>query len=553
MEKVKEELSQKIKDAVNKYILQEHLNLTAIPPIILESPKDKAHGDFATNIALQLSKQLKAAPRNIAESVIKYFADCEQIKKIEIAGPGFINFYLNDSWLLETIPQIIKQGRNYGSSNMGKNEKVMVEFVSANPTGPLHVGHGRGAVVGDALANILGFAGFSVKREYYVNDSGNQMQTLGISTRVRYHEILGDEVQFPENGYKGDYIKNIAREIFDKHGDKWKLSDVKIFSRYAGDYILKNIKNDLRNFGVQFDNWFKERSLHESGQVKSALDELDRKGHLYEREGALWFKSSAFGDDKDRVVITKEKNTTYLAADIAYHKNKYERGFKKIIDIWGTDHHGYVERVKASVEALGYPSDSLNVILIQLVSLLRNGEPVSMSTRSGEFITLKEVIDEVGSDVSRFFFLMRSCDRNLEFDLELAKKESIENPVYYVQYAYARIKSIFREMESQKIRLAPVKSVDFNELKEEHETELIKKLAYFPSLVVECAAAYEPHHLTTYLRELAGIFHSYYKKHKVLLHGQKEKMQARLYLVKSVKQVIENGLSLMGISLPERM
>lgn len=552
--KIKEELLQKIANAVNKYISKENLTLTTIPPIILESPKDKTHGDFATNVALQLSKQLKVTPRNIAGSIIKYLdSDCQLVKKIEIAGPGFINFYLNDSWFLETIPQIIKQKKNYGSSNIGKNEKVMVEFVSANPTGPLHVGHGRGAVVGDVLANILDFAGFSVQREYYINDTGNQMQTLGISTRARYQEILGENIPFPDNGYKGNYIKNIAKEIFDKHNDKWKCSDVKIFYRYAGNYILKNIKNDLKNFGVRFDNWFEEKSLHESGQVQSALDELSKKGYLYEEEGAVWFKSSAFGDDKDRVVITKEKRTTYLAADIAYHKNKYERGFRKIIDIWGADHHGYVKRVKASVEALGYPSDSLNVILIQLVSLIRNGEPVSMSTRSGEFITLKEVIDEVGSDVSRFFFLMRSCDRNLEFDLELAKKESIENPVYYVQYAYARIKSIFKEMESRKIKLVPVKNVDFNELKEEQESELIKKLACFPGLVVECATTYEPHHLTTYLRELAGIFHSYYKKHKVLLLDQKEKMQARLYLVKSVRQVIENGLQLIGTSLPERM
>lgn len=553
-EKIKEELSQKIKDAVNRYISRENLNLTAVPHIILESPKDKAHGDFAANIALQLSKQLKIAPRNIAESIIKYFdPGCAGIKKMEIAGPGFINFYLHDSWLFEIIPQIIRQKKNYGSSDIGKNEKVMVEFVSANPTGPLHVGHGRGAVVGDVLANILDFMGFSVEREYYINDTGNQMQTLGLSTWARYQEILGESVQFPDNGYKGDYIKSIAKEIFAKHKDKYKHSGVKIFSIYTGDYILKDIKNDLKNFGVRFDNWFKEESLHKSGQVQGALDELGKKGYLYEKEGAIWFKSTVFGDDKDRVVITKEKNTTYLAADIAYHKNKYERGFKKIIDIWGADHHGYLKRIKAVIEAFGYTYDSLDIILIQLVSLLRNGEPVSMSTRSGEFITLKEVIDEVGSDVSRFFFLMRSCDRNLEFDLELAKKESVENPVYYVQYAYARVKSIFRTMESQKVKLVPLGKVNFNELKEEQEIELVKKLACFPGLLVECAVAREPHHLTKYLQELAGIFHGYYKKHKVLLPDQKEKMQARLYLVKSVKQVIENGLLLMGISLPEKM
>ncbi|MFH1288770.1 MAG: arginine--tRNA ligase [bacterium] len=553
-EKIKEELSQKIKDAVDQYISRENLNLTAVQSIILESPKDKTHGDFATNVALQLSKQLKIAPRNIAESIIKYFdPDCPWIKKKEIAGPGFINFYLHDSWLFEIIPQIIRQKKNYGSSDIGKNEKVMVEFVSANPTGPLHVGHGRGAVVGDVIANILDFMGFSVEREYYINDTGNQMQTLGLSTRARYQEILGEKVEFPDNGYKGNYIKSIAKEIFDKHKDKYKRSGIKIFSRYAGNYILKNIKKDLKNFGVRFNNWFKEKSLHESGQVKNTLDELGKKGHIYEEAGAFWFKSTAFGDDKDRVVITKEKNTTYLASDIAYHKNKYERGFKKIIDIWGTDHHGYVERVKASIEALGYPRDSLGIILIQLVSLSRNGEPVSMSTRSGDFLTLKEVMDEVGCDVSRFFFLMRSCDRNLEFDLELAKKESMENPVYYVQYAYARIKSIFRTMESQKIKLIPLGKIDFNELKEDQEIELVKKLACFPGLLAGCSAAREPHHLTKYLQELAGIFHSYYKKHKVLLPDQKKKMQARLYLVKSVKQVIENGLRLMGVSLPEKM
>ncbi|MDD5773732.1 MAG: arginine--tRNA ligase [bacterium] len=562
-EKIKEELSRKIRDAAGKYILELKLDLTVMPHINLESPKDKAHGDFASNIALQLSKQLKLAPRIIAEAIIKYFdPDCSWIKKKEIAGPGFINFYLHDSWLFEIIPEVIKQKKKYGSSDIGKNQKVMVEFVSANPTGPLHVGHGRGAVVGDVIANIMEFAGFSVTREFYINDTGNQMELLGLSAWIRYQELLGEEIKFPDNGYKGDYIKDIAKQFFAKYKDNYKRgakeeypgkTNIKIFSKFTGNYILKNIKEDLNIFGVKFDNWFTEKSLHESGQVKSAIEELRQKGYIYEQDGAQWFKSTVFGDDKDRVVITKENKTTYFAADIAYHRNKYERGFDKLIDIWGADHHGYIKRVKAVVEAFGHPYDSLDIIMIQLVSLMRNGVPVSMSKRDAEFVTLKEIIDEVGSDVSRFFFLMRSCDSDLEFDLELAKKESMENPVYYIQYAYARISSIFREMENQKIKLVPLSKIDFNELKEEHETELVKKLACFPGLLVQCAAAHEPHHLTKYLQELAGIFHGYYKKHKVLLPDQKGKMQARLYLVKSVKQVIENGLELMGVSLPEKM
>ncbi|MEW6089268.1 MAG: arginine--tRNA ligase [bacterium] len=562
-EKIKKDLVQKIRDAVDKYISEENLNLTAVPHIILESPKDKAHGDFAANIAMQLSKQLRLPPRIIAESLLKYFdPGCSWIKKKEIAGPGFINFYLHDSWLFEIIPEVIKKKKKYGSSGMGVNEKIMVEFVSANPTGPLHVGHGRGAVVGDVLANILSFAGFNVSREFYINDAGNQMELLGLSSWIRYQELCGEEIKFPDNGYKGDYIKDIAKGLFAKYKDKYRRrgkdenpgkTELLKFSGFTGNYILKNIKNDLIKFGVKFDNWFKEKSLHESGQVESAIEELNKKGYIYEKEGALWFKSTAFGDDKDRVVITKEKRPTYLAADIAYHKNKYERGFKKLIDIWGADHHGYVDRMKAVVEAFGYAYDSLDIILIQLVSLLRNGEPVSMSKRDAEFVALKEVIDEVGCDVSRYFFLMRSCDRDLEFDLELAKKESMENPVYYVQYAYARISSILRSMKTQGIKLAPLYKVDFNELKEEPEIELVKKLAYFPGLIAECATAHEPHHLTKYLQELAGIFHGYYKKHKVLMPDKKEKMQARLYLVKSVRQVIENGLELMGISLPEKM
>jgi arginyl-tRNA synthetase len=433
---------------------------------------------------------------------------------------------------------------------------VQVEFVSANPTGPLHIGHGRGAATGDAVASLLSAAGFDVQREYYINDAGNQMNTLGLSGLLRYKELLGEKIDFPETCYQGDYMKEIARDAVTKFGDRFlnvpQEEGVAFFSKMGGDLILAGIDQDLQDFGIRFDNWFSEQSLFDEGKVKSAIEEMQAKGHIYEQDGALWFKTTAFGDDKDRVVVRSNGVTTYFASDIAYHRDKFARGFDWVIDVWGADHHGYVPRLKSVVQGLGRDAADLGIILVQLVSLLRDGVPVAMSTRSGEFVTLKEVVDEVGRDAARFFFLMRRSDSQLDFDLELAKRQSNDNPVYYVQYAHARIKSIFDTARERGV--APkFDGVKLELLQTPEDLSLIKKLSVYPEILEGAAVNFEPHRITYYLQELAGEFHSFYNKSRVITPEEPELTQARLFLLHCVAITLKNALTVLGISAPERM
>ena len=519
-------------------------------------PAEKQFGDYATNAAMMLAKPTKKNPRELAALISKKIQDSSDLfTKIEVAGPGFINFFVKvDAWagILEEVN--VKKGQ-FGRSNFGIGKKVQVEFVSANPTGPLHVGHGRGAAVGDTLARILEAAGFDVQREYYINDTGNQMYMLGLSVLSRYRELMGKTSTFPENGYKGDYIKDIAGEIFKIHGegllDMPEADAVAVCRDHAGKTILEGINNDLKGFNVNFDNWFSESVLYKDDLVEKILEAMKTKGLAFEDDGALWFKSTEYGDEKDRVLRKSDGTLTYFAPDIAYHKNKLERGYKKIIDIWGADHHGYVPRMSAAMKALGAEEDCFYALLIQLVSLVRAGEPVQMSTRSGEFVTLKEVVDEVGKDAARFFFMMRRCDSPLVFDLELAKKKGEENPVFYVQYAHARICSIIKKAalsdQNPQTGLKYLKK-----LLTDDEIDLMKLIAQYPDTVASAASDLEPHRIAYYVLELATAFHRFYNRNKVIGEDY-ELSTARLLLVDCIRQVIANGLSLMGVDAPESM
>jgi arginyl-tRNA synthetase len=528
-----------------------------MPEIVIEVPAHAEHGDFATNVAMQLAKPEKKAPRQIAEILVKDLAsNKELLEKVEIAGPGFINFFIRKDLWHESLKSIVVAGDNYGKGTAGNGKKVQVEFVSANPTGPLHIGHGRGAATGDAVASILSAAGFEVIREYYINDAGNQMDTLGRSVYLRYCELLGKSIEFPENCYQGDYIKDIARDLVTKFGSRYldapEEESIPVFSRLGGDIILQGIKQDLEDFGVVHNTWFSEQTLFDSGKVAEAVSSMQQSGYIYENEGALWFRTTDFGDDKDRVVVRGNGVTTYFASDIAYHKEKFERGFDWVIDVWGADHHGYVPRLKGIVQGLGRSADDLKIILVQLVSLLRDGVPVAMSTRSGEFVTLKEVVDEVGRDAARYFFLMRRSDSQLDFDLELAKRQSTENPVYYVQYAHARICSIFETVTERGLVPADFTKIPLTKLESSEEMSLIKLLGQFPEVVEGSALNFEPHRITYYLQELAGLFHSFYNKHRVI--GEDPELSAaRLLLLKCTAQTLKNGLTLLGVSAPERM
>jgi arginyl-tRNA synthetase len=527
-----------------------------VPAINVEKPAHSEHGDFATNVAMQMAKPERKSPRAIADILVQKLAGCSDlIESLEVAGPGFINFFIKDSAWRKTLTEIDRAGSEYGRSQVGAGKKVQVEFVSANPTGPLHIGHGRGAATGDAVASLLKAAGFDVQREYYINDAGNQMNTLGLSGLLRYRQLLGEAVDFPDNCYQGDYIKDIARDAITKHADRFtkvpQEEGVAFFAKMGGDLILKGIDEDLQSFGVHLDHWFSEQSLFDDGKVESAIKEMQEKGLIYEQEGALWFRTTDFGDDKDRVVVRSNGITTYFASDIAYHRDKFSRGFDWVIDVWGADHHGYVPRLKGIVQGLGRDPEDLGIILVQLVSLLRDGVPVAMSTRSGEFVTLKEVVDEVGRDAARFFFLMRRSDSQLDFDLELAKRQSTDNPVYYVQYAHARIKSIFEtarergfEPDFSDIRLELLESAD--------DMSLIKKLSAYPEILEAAALNFEPHRITYYLQELAGEFHSFYNKSRVITE-EPQLTQARLFLLHCVAITLKNALTLLGISAPERM
>ena len=529
-----------------------------VPDIVIEKPAHQEHGDFATNVAMVLAKLEKKAPRMVADTLISHMDTTDGIfDSVEIAGPGFINFHIKEEFWQQTLKTIAALGDTYGRSRIGAGKKVQVEFVSANPTGPLHIGHGRGAATGDAVASVLSAAGFDVFREYYINDAGNQMATLGKSIYLRYRELLGDGIEFPENCYQGDYVKDIARDAITKYGEKYKNIDeekaVDFFSRFGGDIILKGIDDDLKDFGITFDKWYSEQSLFDDGKVDNALQTMREKGLIYEHEGALWFRTTDFGDDKDRVVVRSNGATTYFASDIAYHCEKFERGFDWVIDVWGADHHGYVPRLKGIVKGLDRDPEDLKIILVQLVSLLRDGMPVAMSTRSGEFVTLKEVVDEVGRDAARFFFLMRRSDSQLDFDLELAKRQSTDNPVYYVQYAHARICSIFENAQEKGFVLpADQDSIQLEKLTTGEEMAIIKTLNLFPEFVEGSALNFEPHRITYYLQDLAGQFHSFYNKNRVITEDS-GLTTARLFLLKCVAQTLKNALTILGISAPERM
>ncbi len=519
--------------------------------------KDPRFGDYASNVALVLARQAKLKPRELAAIITDNLEmESDFFVKTEIAGPGFINFFLASNVWHGVLNKIHDAKNDYGRGAEIGNPRILLEFVSANPTGPLHVGHGRGAAVGDTLARLLRTCGYNVDTEYYVNDSGNQMNILGRSVLVRYRELLGEGVEFPENHYRGDYIRDLAAELLgtslgERLSSLPENQAIQLAAQYACDRILVGIQEDLSRFGVKYDNYFREKELHESAAVSSALDELRRRGKTELKEGALWFVMDDRSDEKDRVLVRATGEPTYFAADVAYHENKLLRGYGMLIDIWGSDHHGYVPRVRAGIEAFGHSPDVLRVLLVQFVTLVREGQKVSMSTRSGEFVTLREVLDEVGPDAARFFFLTKRCDSHLDFDLDLAKKQSRDNPVYYVQYAHARVASIFRIAEERGIDAA-MNDPDLSALSLPEELEIIRHLADFPDVLWEAAETLEPHRITFYLMDLAELFHAYYHDNRVLTEDSRVK-KARLYLVEAVRQVVANGLNILGVTAPDRM
>lgn len=528
-----------------------------LPAFVIEVPKDKAHGDLATNAAMQLTKLAKKNPRQIAEAIIEHLDKSKaSIESAEIAGPGFINFRLNKSYLYPVIAEVSEQGADYGRIALGAGEKVQVEFVSANPTGSLHLGHARGAAVGDALCNLLDFAGYDVTREYYINDAGNQVVNLCKSIEVRYKQELGVEAEMPEDGYYGEDIKGFAKELVAEKGDSLlSLSEeerTKFFRSYGLTKELDKIKRDLGRFKVHFDEWFSETSLYETGAVVESLNELRERGQVFDEEGATWLRTTPYGDDKDRVLVKNDGTYTYLTPDIAYHHNKYARGYDHIINIWGADHHGYIPRVKAAMEALGNDPAKLTVLIAQMVSLFQNGEKVKMSKRTGKAVTMEDLMEEVGVDAIRYFFTMRSMDSHLDFDMDLAISTSNENPVFYVQYAYARICSIFRQAEEQQVKVLPLNQVDLSHLTTEHEYDLLRKMGELPEEIAIAAPAYAPHRLIRYVYELASLFHSYYRAERVITEDAQQ-TQARLALLGALRQTIANVLRLVGVSAPERM
>lgn len=553
VKQVQEKLKQEIKAAVIKAGLASE---EQIGDVILELPKEKAHGDYSTNMAMQLARVAKKAPRMIAEGIIENFDRSKaSIEKIEIAGPGFINFYMNNEYLTELIPAILEAGDRYGNSDFGNNQKVQVEFVSANPTGDLHLGHARGAAVGDSLCNVLSKAGYDVSREYYINDAGNQINNLALSVEARYFQALGLEKDMPADGYHGEDIIGIGKKLAEEYGDKYTKIDEKerfdFFREYGLKYEMEKLRKDLENFRVGFDVWYSETSLYQNGKIDKALAVLKERGHIYEEDGATWFRSTELGDDKDRVLIKQDGSYTYLTPDIAYHRDKLERGFEKLINIWGADHHGYIPRMKAAIEALGYEREQLEVEIIQLVHLYKNGEKMKMSKRTGKAVTMRDLIEEVGLDATRYFFAMRSADTHMDFDLDLAVSQSNDNPVYYAQYAHARISSILRQGEEQDISYEGVQ--DFSQISSEKETELLKKVGEFPQAIAEAADKRMPHRMTNYIFELASVFHSFYNADKVLDVQNLERSKARLALVKAVQITLKNALALIGVSAPEKM
>lgn len=552
---MKETVIQGIKAALAAAVSAGDLPDGEYPDVLLEVPPQKEFGDFATNIAMQSARIAHKSPRMIADILLKHL-DAPWLEKAEVAGAGFINFFLKHDIIYDTLCHILEQGKQYGQAPLRAEDTVQVEYVSANPTGPLHVGHGRGAAYGSALVNLLRAAGYNVQSEYYINDAGNQMNNLAASVNARYLELFGKKAEIPENGYHGADIIDTARAIIEQDGDKYLQMDEKdrleIFKNRAYEEKLKALKRDLESFNVTFDKWFSERTLHPEA-IKKACETLKGNGNMYEKDGALWLKSTAYGDDKDRVVIRDNGVPTYLAADIAYHKNKYERPFKKLINIWGADHHGYVARVKAAMAALGLDPNQLEILLLQMVSLFRNGELVKMSKRTGQAITLNELIEEVGTDAARYFFIMRSLDTQLDFDLDLAKSHSNENPVYYIQYANARIFSIYKQIaENGDVFDMTWKNTKWDKLKEERELALIKKMAAYPEEIRKAAADRAPHRIAHFVYEMAGLFHAFYNNCHII-QSDKELEEARLALVTAVQITIANCLAVLGISAPETM
>ena len=551
-----EQLQQSIKDALKAAINQAGLVEAGTElNIHLETPKDKANGDFATNVAMQLTKLAKKPPRAIAESILENVkTEGTDIEKIEIAGPGFLNITVRKDFLAGVVKAAFEQGENYGRSTAGAGEKVQVEFVSANPTGDLHLGHARGASVGDSLCNVMDFAGFDVSREYYINDAGNQINNLAYSLEARYKQALGMDAEMPEDGYHGPDIIGIAGKLAEEFGasilDKTEEERFKFFREHGLKLELAKLQNDLKNFRVEFDVWYSETSLYENGKIDVALEKLKSNGHVFDEDGATWFRSTTFGDDKDRVLIKNDGSFTYLTPDIAYHEDKLRRGFDKLINIWGADHHGYIPRMKAAIEALGYERETLEVEVIQMVQLYKNGEKFKMSKRTGNAVTMRELVEEVGLDAVRYFFVKTAGDSHMDFDLDLAVSQSNENPVYYAQYAHARISSILRAASEQGFEAS---LENLNLLVAEKEEDVLKKVGAFPQIVADAAKHRTPHRIANYIQDLAAAFHSFYNAEKVLNQDNKELTQARLALITAVKTTLANALKLIGVSAPEKM
>jgi arginyl-tRNA synthetase len=586
---LKHELEQLVLESLNTLHSDGMLPEPFAGEVQITHTKNKDHGDFACNVAMQLAKPARRSPRDIAQAIIDALPTHEALVKAEIAGPGFINFFIDPSAGRSVIARILVEGDQYGRSDIGQGKRVQVEFVSANPTGPLHVGHGRGAAYGATVADLLQAVGFEVHREYYVNDAGRQMDILGTSVWLRYLELAGEELTFPSNGYKGDYVWDIAATLHREHGDDYRHSVPEVFEgvpadepeggdkeahidalidsakRLLGDIryryifdlglntILDHIRADLASFGINYEEWYSERGLTEKGSVNKAIERLREAGHIYEKEGALWFRSSDFHDEKDRVVQRDNGQTTYFASDIAYHMEKLERGFDLVIDVWGADHHGYVPRVRSALRALGDDDSKLEVLLVQFANLYRDGEKVQMSTRSGSFVTLRELRKEVGADAARFFYVMRKCEQHLDFDLDLAKSQSADNPVYYIQYAHARIHSVMRQLSEKGFNYdQALGENNLDLLNEAHEEDLINFLGRYPDVLEGAALHREPHQLVHFLRDLANAFHTYYNAHQFIVEDDKLR-NARLNLCLATRQVLANGLALLGVSAPEEM
>ncbi len=554
---MKKTLTELVSDSIRRCMDKGLLRSREIPPLVLESPREKEHGDYATNIAMVMTAREGKPSQEVARIILSQLEDEDGvIEKAEIGGPGFINFYLKEKVWYSVLKEIERERENFGKGKIGKGRRVQIEFISANPTGPLHVGHGRGAAIGDVLANIFKACNYRVFKEYYINDVGSQMNILGQSVFLRYLHALGKEVEFPDYCYQGDYIAEIAKKAIRERGDEYlhypQEESIRLLISFAANDILRGIQGDLDQFGVQFDGWFSEKELYREKKVPRAIEDLRGKGLVYEKDGALWLKTSQYGDEKDRVLVKASGETTYFASDVAYHKDKLDRGFEVLINIWGADHHGYVPRMKASLMAMGKDEAVLKIVLVQLVSLMRDGKPVAMSTRAGDFTTLRDVVEEVGRDAARFFFLMRRPDSQLDFDLELAKRKSAENPVYYVQYAHARICSIINEALNKGIGLPKFGDIDLHLLNLPEELDLLKHLSAYPEVIEASALSLEPHRIPFYLMELSSLFHSYYNKYRVI-SSEVELTKARLLLVASIKGVIKSALNVLGISAPEKM